>query len=1144
MYLKRLEIVGFKSFADAFELEFQRGISCIVGPNGCGKSNIADAIRWALGSQSPTELRADRMEDVIFSGTVDRKPQGMAEVVLTFDNSGRELDLDFDEVSVTRRLFRSGDSEYLLNGNRCRLMDITDLIVDRGLGSNGYWILEKNMTETIIESGPSDRRFLFDEAAGIVKYKMQRHRAELKLNAVAADLDRLDDIITEVERNVSQLKRQVSAYRRWERAERRIREIEGLLDHRSLQESRERLRELEERLSLAAAREQKASAAAKAASGKQASARVSLEKAQARLDGEHARVSDLDGGMSRVSRELAVAEERHRNISSRIENSRLESSREAERGRKLSKEAEELREREKELERRLKEAGAALEKASVEAEEAEKNHTESAARLEVAREEFAGVSKEEQTLQKEYTDGLRSRERAEQDLQHALDRKEELERQAAELAEALETARAEVRQAGSRRDGLVRELEQVGKDLDELTSRIRLAGETVRSLEMDGTVLNARLEGLREAEENSTAADEPLSSRIAVRDGMGIAVGAWLDGFQDAGFHEPSRDLPPGGEGERYFVSVREAVRPEIPPGAVWLPDLLEEGSDPSISGLMCRAVLAPDRSRALEWFFGGLELDIVTAEGDLFRSDGLVRLGVPESGAGAIERCALIEEAEKELDRLTRELEERRSDREELLAREKEILAARDRLRTELSSADREEASLQAAAAAREERLKGLGEEIESIEQKLPMLRESSTRQASTGITARMAETREKLETLAADLKRLEERRDSLGVRLNSLLRVENSARLEHSSLETSLKRTVDDRERLSESSRGALERSSRIEKETAELEEEMTGLEELMRELRSNLTRLAGLREEAEKSRTDASRERAEWLEKTRKADEELTLQREELSAAREERVTVSGELQMVDEKCRQLGEKEPVLPDEGSRYWDYPREKLLGELERQRGFRENLGPINMLAVTEYEEGMKRIEFLSAQRDDLDRARTSLLEAIEEINRTAARKFDRTFVEVRGHFKDMFTSLFGGGEADIIALDSQDPLEGGVQIVARPPGKKLENITALSSGERAMTAAALLFALYLVKPSPFCVLDELDAPLDDTNVDNYVNLLKGFVHRTQFIVITHNKRTMEAADRLFGITMVEQGVSTMTSVDLEKAHRMIEEE
>ncbi len=256
----------------------------------------------------------------------------------------------------------------------------------------------------------------------------------------------------------------------------------------------------------------------------------------------------------------------------------------------------------------------------------------------------------------------------------------------------------------------------------------------------------------------------------------------------------------------------------------------------------------------------------------------------------------------------------------------------------------------------------------------------------------------------------------------------------------------------------------------------------------------------------------------------------------------VGLNGEMEIVRSRFEELSIKELTLPDEDSRYWDYSNEKLVSELEKQMGYRENLGPVNMLAVAEYEEARKRIEFLNEQRADLSEARESLMSAISEINRTAARKFDETFVEVKKHFKEMFTSLFGGGEADIIALDSEDPLEGGVQIIARPPGKKLDNITALSSGEQAMTAAALLFALYLVKPSPFCVLDELDAPLDDTNVDNYINLLRGFVNRTQFIVITHNKRTMESADRLFGITMAEEGVSSMTSVSLEMACQISE--
>jgi chromosome segregation protein len=1144
LYLKRLEIVGFKSFADAFELEFQRGISCIVGPNGCGKSNIADAIRWSLGSQSPTELRADRMEDVIFSGTVERKPQGMAEVILTFDNSNRELDLDFDEVTVTRRLFRSGDSEYLLNGNRCRLMDITDLIVDKGLGSNGYWILEKNMTQLIIESGPSDRRFLFDEAAGIVKYKMQRHRAELKLNAVADDLERLDDIISEVDRNVGQLKKQVSAYQRWERAEKRIREIRGLLDHRVLQESQERKHRLEEMLKQAGAREQKASAAVKAASGRQASARVSLEKAQTRLDGEHSRVSELDGEISRASRELAVAEERIRNSSSRIESAGRESAGELEKAERLSRDGEQLRTGDESLEKKLEEARSALEKASSDSAVAEKCYADTASQLEEARKEYERVTSTELELQKEYTDSLRSRERAEQELKHLGDRKSELETQIMELEETVSSSRSKITDLRERRSGLEEGLSGALESMSVITSELGGVRSSIRSLEMEAGVLESRIRGLMEADGSAPESGVALSSRLVVRDGLGMAVGAWLDSFQDAAYCRKPEELPEGGTGERFFLTVREPVRPAIPEGSTWLPDCLEEGSDPAFRGMMARAVLAPDRRTALEWFLGGSELDIVTASGDLFRSDGLVRLGVPESGGGAIERRALAEKALRKAEELSSELDGLRKAEEELSGREREAASGIEEIRRLIASADREEASLEAATSAREERLAGLLGEAGSIEERLPELREAALQQDSDDITGRMGSVREELEGLSSKLKKLEELRDSLGAELNSLLRSENSARLEFSSLETSLGQNRRERERLLDSSREARERSGQIEKELEELREEKSGLEELIAGLRVDFTRLSGLREDAEKSRTDASRERAEWLEKTRVADEELMQHREELSAAREERVTVSGELQMVTEKCLELDSRELSLPDEGSRFWEFSSEKLVSELDRQTGFRENLGPINMLAVTEYEEGMKRVEFLTEQRTDLDEARSSLLGAITEINRTAARRFDETFVEVRSHFKDMFTSLFGGGEADIIALDSEDPLEGGVQIVARPPGKKMENITALSSGERAMTAAALLFALYLVKPSPFCVLDELDAPLDDTNVDNYVNLLKSFVHRTQFIVITHNKRTMEAADRLFGITMAEKGVSIMTTVSLEKARRMSEEE
>jgi len=1141
LYLKRLEIIGFKSFADAFEMEFQEGISCIVGPNGCGKSNIADAIRWVMGSQSPSELRADRMEDVIFSGTVLRKAQGMAEVVLTFENSKRELNLDFDEVTVTRRLFRSGDSEYLMNGNRCRLMDITDLIVDRGLGSNGYWILEKNMTKTMIESGPSDRRFLFDEAAGIVKYKMQRHRAELKLNAAGVDLERLDDIICEVERNVTSLRSQVSAFRRWEKAERRITEIRGLVEHRTLQESGENLRKLEDKMKSCSGREQKARAAVSASAAKQGQARVNLEKAQIRLDSERVRCAGLDGEMSSIHEQLAVTEERCRNTSSRIENSLRESSNEKKRAEMLRQDADELIIREVSLRKRIDDAERDFRKASSGTEQAEKHFAESTSKLEKAREEYRTIKDTVQSLQNEYTDNLRDRERAKQEIEYALERKQELESAAGELENSLEEAETRLRAIRTRKEKLKTALEDTRSTREDVSGEISEVQSLIRSMEMEAGLLQARISSLREAEPSFGSGQ--LSSRMSVRGGMGIAVGAWLDSFQDSMIWDSPGILPDGNNGERYYLNLREPQRPEIPEGAVWLPDCLEENSHSSLRNLFAGAIVAPDREKAAQWFFSGIDLDIVTIKGDLFRKDGLVKLGIPESGGGVIEREALALEAEKKAHDQMCELEIRRSAETELLEKQKVFEASFEDLRMQISINEKEEASLQATATGYGNRMIELHSELKAIEKKLPALRQVSREQGSVESTEKLQLSREDMERLSATLQKIEKRRENLGAELNSLIREENRAKLELSKHEISLKQTETDRKRFLTGSSEASDRSTEIDERIRELRDSGTTLNDSITEFKVKLENLSIHREEAENSRTEASSERADWLERSKQADEELTLQREELSTSREERAAVSGEMEIVRSRFEELNGKDLMLPPENSRYWEHSNEKLDKELEKQTGYRENLGPVNMLAVAEHEEASKRIEFLEKQRNDLSEAMESLLSAISEINRTAARQFDETFVEVRKHFKEMFTSLFGGGEADIIALDSEDPLEGGVQIVARPPGKKLENITALSSGEQAMTAAALLFALYLVKPSPFCVLDELDAPLDDTNVDNYINLLRGFVNRTQFIVITHNKRTMEAADRLFGITMAEKGVSSMTSVSLEKAFQISED-
>ena len=1143
MYLKRLEIVGFKSFANAFELEFRTGISCIVGPNGCGKSNVADAIRWALGSQSPTELRADRMEDVIFSGTVDRKPLGMAEVILTFDNSKRELPLDFDEVTVTRRLFRSGESEYLINGNRCRLMDITDLIVDRGLGSNSYWILETSMVKAIIESRPVDRRSLFDEAAGIVKYKIQRHRAELKLNSASGDLERLDDIILEVDRNVSVLKKQVRAYRRWKSAEEKISELDGLLRFRQLDDSRNRMAELETSLRASRGTEQECSAAVSAAAARQAQSRMELEKAQAQLDREHEACAVLDSELGTVSEKFAVSSERRRSAGEQVTSTEQQSVAEQERVQQITVEIDDLAGRMEAYQKNEAEIAKRHEETSAEATRIEEEHSTSAAELEKARTVLRETSEKLRTAQEQYNTSLREAERAGQELETSTNRLLVIEGSIIGIDETLAGKHKAI--AGFDADLTHRSEELAGKraSLSDLDSSIENLTTQCAELNTRISILDLRVQQLASAVNSEKAGSGRISDLIEVTDGMGMAVGAWLDAFQDS-VVQSTESMSTSIETGRYLLLSSDdeggCSRPDMPEGAIWLPDCIKKvDSAPSVSTLLSGCIVAPGRTEAMEWFLSGIQLDIVTTAGDLFRRDGLVRLGILEEGAGSIERQALAGLARRELKDLRAELHSREGEKDTLRSRRSDAIMTIEALRESITDLQAELTSESTRASGLESRREEMITELTEIRKSLPEL-ESKIRQDGEGSLSDIEQMRTDSERLSSAVSALEISHGSNAEQLNHAIRDENAAALKKASLEADLKQVIREHARCVSDAAAAGKKSVELFVRSGELTGVCEALDEQLSEFSRQKVEISGRRETAEERRTLASRSRAEWLEKARELDRELSTLREQLSDAKEIRATLTGEAETVKTRVAELEALDLMLPVESSRYWKLPVEELEKELARQRGYRENLGPVNMLAVAEFEEASTRIDFLSGQRTDLMDARTSLLEAIEEINRTAAKKFTETFAEVRRNFQEMFSSLFGGGEADLLALEADDPLEGGVQIVARPPGKKLENVTALSSGERAMTAVALLFALYLVKPSPFCVLDELDAPLDDSNVDHFIDLVKGFIDRTQFIVITHNKRTMEAADRLFGITMIEKGVSAMTSVNLETAMKM----
>jgi chromosome segregation protein len=535
-----------------------------------------------------------------------------------------------------------------------------------------------------------------------------------------------------------------------------------------------------------------------------------------------------------------------------------------------------------------------------------------------------------------------------------------------------------------------------------------------------------------------------------------------------------------------------------------------------------------------------GLGLDVVTPGGDVFRRDGFVRLGIPEEGFGGVDRSALLEEAREEIravdEQLSCSAESCEAARERLSELEEKVEAARLTLsehEQSVAAGSRALEILRSSLDASKSELKELESNRLSIEERL---RKSAAEDSGTEAGEESLEGLMVLEkSTAGKVSELERELGSLQNRLGEGMRRSSECNLQLASLRAERESVQKEAERTASDCESAEEMVARLNERSGNA---LTEAESLLQEIevaRKSLESLGAKREEVEEKRSVTARERASLLEERNGTESELSKSRDLLLEIKSSIAELSTENRILLDRMKAEGVASgKQLPDESDPAWDMDRQTLVGEIEKVELRLEGMGPVNMLAAGEYEEVGERLKYLRSQRDDLIEARSSLLEAISEINETASDRFSETFAQVRGNFRELFERLFDCGQADIIPVEGEDPLEGGVQIVAMPSGKKLENVSALSGGERAMTAVALLFALYLVKPSPFCVLDELDAPLDDSNVDRFVDLVRGFSDRTQFIVITHNKRTMEAADRLFGITMAEDGVSTMASVDM----------
>ena len=1171
MFLHRLELQGFKSFVDKTELLFGEGMTGVIGPNGCGKTNVSDAIRWVMGEQSAKQLRGDSMEDVIFNGCPSRKPLGMAEVHLTFKNDRGILPTEFSEVTVSRRVFRSGVSEYSLNQVPCRLKDIRDLFFDTGMGSHAYSVIERSMVDHVLSDNSGHRRFLFEEASGITKYKARKKEALNKLDATEADLVRLNDIVFELERELRSLARQVGKARRYQRWRDEIRDLDLSLTASHVEGLKRKEAEAKELWEEESVRREGVTAALDGLEASLNDRKLVLLELERELSTAQGGLRDREEARTQAEHQVVLLRERAAGLLRRAD--------------EAAAEAQGLRDRLAEVAAREAEASARLAglRAGRDAAQAEVEsfgqalgavETELRERREVASQRkqlsldlFSTEADKRGTLENLRARRLSLIERRDA----AAVRRDELEARVAELAR-LTAERA------AARTGLEAALEAaratvaaVDDELRTLASGLEETGALLAGLRQQSAAAESRLETLLDLKRNFDGVSEGVKALLAGERRDPGTLGMISDVLEVPASYLDALEASLGEAAAFVLVADRAALDTalghlrELESGRATLVDLASLASAglhavPQGAGVVGRAsdlVRCEERYRILvERLLGAVVvvedrgtaarlaarseagLRFVSLDGEVWER-GRVRAGSARNLSGLLHRENEIRELSGELAERRLVIEALEGEREGLEASRRETLARREGATAGL---DRARAALEALAreleAGERESRWADGEaserrrEIEMHEAELGTL-ERSLAEAEADLAdyqQQVESARAQLADLDGTLRGLEVRREeaaaaarTAGERLLQLARDQGEwesqwARAEQTRRE--LEGGIEARER---EQREARSKVAEIEAEVSGLSAGLTGLLESESTQRERVVELQK-RFLARKQEVQGGEEEARQLRFQQTELSELTHQIEL------DRVQTRAELERTFERLHteyelDVASWEPTPPAEG-----FDADEARTRLEEMRARYRALGPVNLLAVEEYGKKKERWQFLTRQRTDLTSAKAQLLEAIEKINVTASEMFRETFAKVQVHFRDVFSTLFESGDSELRML-GEDPLECEIEIVAKPRGKHLQSISLMSGGERALTAIALLFALYLVKPSPFCLLDEVDAPLDDANVDRFIKMLQRFSEKTQFVVITHNKRSMEASRCLYGVTMEELGVSKLVS-------------
>ncbi len=1194
MKLKQLKLAGFKSFADKTTFDFHEGISCIVGPNGCGKSNVVDAIKWVLGEQSAKSLRGSEMQDVIFNGSVARKSSGVAEVTLVFDNSDGLVippvqgDAPEGEVSITRRLYRSGQSEYLINKVAARLRDIREMFMDTGIGTDGYGVIEQGRVEMFLNASTEDRRQIFDEAAGISKYKARKKEALRKLDRVEQNLFRLNDVLAEIERRLRSVKLQAGKARNYTTYTQQLNELKSLFYlaqyhqfHEQRQRFENRIAERHDELKLRAKQTETLRETRRGVEvelgdldrlgrelqgelsgidGKVHAGRQRVEMLEARVEelGQQIivasrRCEELETKLDALAQQRTQAEAQSEELQTQAATlaeqhaaARTEADARQQRIAELQVHVEQAKDHAMDLMRQVGQLQTAMQADTVKHDTLTAQGERLAARLT----ELAASSEQLEAIQNEDQQQFAAVTSQIEADQAKLDEARQQASQAAERHQALQHQLNDIRE---QRSGVVSRMEA----LEEMLQRLEGVGSGTREVlaaARDGALAGIR--GMLGDLIDTDVEHAPLVEAALAGADQTLLADSWSQVDVDT----LDEMLGETGAVEVLALDRLGVLRGDFDPDGV--PGLQGRVMDcvrfaPWLSRVMWRLLgrtliveTLADAATASQATPAGYRF--VTRSGDVWEADGRIRLGSAHRASGVITRRSELADLEQRRVALDEQLESLTGETRGVAVRRDELEETISQVRSAVHDGSTRRVELQSHLSQLDEQLKQVRREQPVVEaernateEELQVVsaRRDEAQAQLTQLESQSAERQQTIEHLTEQLKSAEQAQQAALSTLTELKVTIGQVEEKRVALVRSVESLDAQQDHMQRDLAGQrheieLSRQRRQEAEATigQTRDELTTMQQRQHQLRQDVAD----HESSRKSLSDRLDEIRHQGEAYRKQDEAI---KEQIHGIQVEQADLNARIEALVSKASD--ELHMVLPELFADY-EHDAERNWNEVEAEihelRGKIERLGNVNLDAITEQEELEERHAFQTEQLSDINESQAKLIELIDRLNVESHQRFVETFGAVRVNFQELFRKLFGGGKADLILLDEENPLESGIEIVARPPGKELRSLTLLSGGEKAKTALALIFSFFRSRPSPFCLLDEVDAPLDESNTEQFARMLREFTDETQFIVISHAKRTMSMVDILYGVTMQEPGVSVPVAVKFDDVHEFTE--